>query len=109
MENSKQIFSDEKRIVASKGVYVQIASLKVDHSYFNVFDPKDQTKIKYMGKITNKQDHSEYCTCPDNFHRNTEDYKNTHALAFQCKHQIAYREYLRLFRIACQELENDKN
>lgn len=105
MLSSKEIFSDEKRIEASKGVYVQIANIGINHSYFNVYDPKDLTKIKYMGKITEKRTHDEYCTCPDNFHRNTEDYKKTHSESFQCKHQIAYREYLAKFREECKKLE----
>ena len=96
MLSSKEIFSDEKRVVASLGVYVQIAAPKSNHEYFNVIDP-NTNKIKYMGKINDKNDHSQFCTCPDNFHRNTEDYKKTHALGFQCKHQLAYREFLKKF------------
>lgn len=107
MLSSKEIFSDEKRIVASRDVYVQIADLGVNHSYFNVYDPNDLTKIKYMGKITENRTHDEYCTCPDNFHRNTEDYKRTHAESFQCKHQIAYREYLQKFRAEFKKMEAD--
>lgn len=109
MLSSKQIFSDEQRIIKSKGVYVQIAYLGINHCYFNVFDSNDQTKIKYMGKITNHRTHDEYCTCPDNFFRNTKDYKKTNALSFQCKHQIAYRYYLEKYRQLCIELENEQD
>jgi len=107
MQTSSEIFSDERRLVASKGVYVQMAAIGINHSYFNVHDNDDLTKIKYMGKITENRTHDEYCTCPDNFHRNTEDYKNTHPLSFQCKHQIAYREYLAKFREAFKQMEKD--
>ena len=107
MQTSKEIFSNERRVIASKGVYVQIADIGKDHSYFLIYDPKDITIKKYMGKINEANDHSQYCICPDNFHRNTEDYKRTHPYGFQCKHQIAYREYLSKFRESFKAMEED--
>jgi len=107
METSNnENLSQEKRIIASRGVYVQIAELKADHSYYNVIDP-DTKKVKYIGRISEANDHDQYCTCPDNFHRNTADYRNTHPNGFQCKHQIAYREYLKKFREQCKELDKE--
>ena len=86
-----------------------MASIESDHSYFNVHDYEDLKKIKYMGRITDKRTHDEYCTCDDNFWRNTEDYKKTHALSFQCKHQLAYREFLAKFRQAFKDMENERD
>jgi len=93
MDIWKEDQSNEKRIVASEGVLVQIACLRVGISDFNVIHP-DTQKVKYIGRITASNDHAQFCTCPDNFHRNDAAYKSTHANGFQCKHQIAYRKYL---------------
>ena len=86
MENSNQIFTQEKRIKKAKNTLVQFVTLEEKQSYFNIVE-KNGT-IKYIGKITKQDSLNEYCTCPDHFHRNTENYKNEHGFCLQCKHMI---------------------
>lgn len=108
MEMSKEIFQNEEKIIRAKKVVVEFADFMGNHAHFNVIDP-DTKKIKYMGQISINRNHSDFCTCPDNFHRNTENYKKTHALSYQCIHQIAYHEFLINFRKACKILESEKD
>ena len=85
METSKQILSQEKRIEKSDTVDIQFTFLTEDFAYFNVV--KDG-KIKYIGRIEKTRSLSEYCSCPDQFHRNSKAFQDSHGFALRCKHMI---------------------
>lgn len=90
MDTGKQILSDEKRKTKSKEVRIQFVMGSPDKNYFVALD--DEGSQKYNGCVTKKQSMSDYCTCPDYTHRNTDNFINEHGHAFQCKHIMCARE-----------------
>lgn len=81
-DKGKEILSNEKRIDK-----VEKGEVKVtfdDPFHFKVFG--DDKKLKYIGKVSPDFPLTEICTCPDQFHRNTENFRAEHGFALQCKH-----------------------
>lgn len=88
MDKFKEQISDEKRRSSEKQNSVKIQWQ--DELHFNVLD--EDGHIKYIGKIDPEHPEQEMCTCPDQFHRNTENFRATHGFALQCKHLINAHE-----------------
>jgi hypothetical protein len=86
MDKGKEILSNEKRQVASKEVQIFFQ----DANHFNILN--DEGKIKYIGKLDTEHPEQEMCTCPDQFFRNTENYRAENGYALQCKHLILAHE-----------------
>lgn len=85
MDNSKQIIEKERREEKAEAVILKIVSTTTKGFAFNVYKDEELTKIKYIGKIS--KDHlDDQCTCHSYMFGNSEDYKKTHPLPFQCKH-----------------------
>ena len=91
METGHQLLSQDKRDKKSKEVNIQFTFLADDFTYYNVIktEPMFQEKFTaYIGRITKVPTESEYCSCQDHLHRNSESYKNEHGYSLQCKHMI---------------------
>ena len=86
MQTSKQIFEKERREQRAKDVTVRLCSTSMNGFYFNVYND-DEEKIKYIGQISQDHLHDE-CTCMSFMKGNSENYKRTNPLPFQCKHVI---------------------
>jgi hypothetical protein len=86
METSTQILSQEKRQSKSKECVIQFVKATEDFAYYNVLD--EDNSIKYIGRIEKVQSLNEYCSCPDQFHRNNKVFRNEHGYSLQCKHMI---------------------
>lgn len=81
-DKGKEILSNEKRKdkVKNDEIFVQFD----DPNHFKTLD--EDGKIKYIGKVNSELPLTEICTCPDQFHRNTENFRAEHGFALQCKH-----------------------
>ena len=86
MDTSTQIFSQEKRKEKAQECRIIFEKLDKDTSYYTVLN--DDGEAKYIGRIEIVKSLDEYCTCPDQFHRNTRFYKDEHGFSLQCKHMI---------------------
>ncbi len=86
METSAQILSQEKRKAKSKDCRIQFVKLEKNFSYYNVLN--DDNSIKYIGRIEIIPSLNEYCSCPDQFHRNTKFYQDEHGFSLNCKHML---------------------
>ena len=86
METSNQILSHEKRKEKSKDCLIQFVKLDKNFSYYNVLS--EDGNIKYIGRIEIVPSLNEYCSCPDQFHRNTKFYQDEHGFSLACKHMI---------------------
>lgn len=83
---SQQLFSQEKRVSKSKDCTIQYVKHGIGFLYYNVLD--EDNKIKYIGRIESKPSLDEYCTCPDQFHRNSKAFQDSHGYSLNCKHMI---------------------
>ena len=79
-DKGKEILSNEKRKEKTKEVKIQFD----DPFHFKVLG--EDGKLKYIGKLSPDFPLTEICTCPDQFHRNSENFRNEHGYALQCKH-----------------------
>lgn len=86
METSTHILSQEKRQSKSKNCVIQFVKSTETFAYFNVID--EDYSIKYIGRIEKIPSLDEYCSCPDQFHRNSISYQNEHGYSLSCKHMI---------------------
>ena len=86
METSTQILSHEKRKTKSKDCVVRFIKSTEKFAYYDALD--EDGSIKYIGRIEKIPSLSEYCSCPDQFHRNNESFQNEHGYSMQCKHMI---------------------
>ncbi len=90
MDTLQQIFSQEKRTISSKSVTVRFVKSTNNFAYYDVLN-KD-IKIKYIGRIEKTKSCNEYCSCYDQFHRNSKSYQDEHGFSLQCKHMIQAKE-----------------
>ncbi len=96
MINSKQIFELERREERAKDVIVSLGS-ETDFGYkFLTYTDEHREKIKYFGNISQDHKHDD-CTCQSFYHGNSENYKKTNPLPFQCKHIIGAHEIMEVF------------
>ena len=91
METSQQILSAEKRQSKSKDCVIQFVKSTETFAYYNVLN-EDDSSIKYIGRIEKIPSLNEYCSCSDQFHRNSKLYQDEHGFAFQCKHLMSAKE-----------------
>ncbi len=88
LQNSKQIFEQEKRKEKSKDVITRLTSSTTRGFNFDVYNDDLKEKTKYIGTIS--KDHTDdSCTCPSFFHGNSENYQKENPLPFTCKHILA--------------------
>lgn len=101
-DKGKEILEKERREERAKDVVIQFVDTNLQH--FNVLAEKDEIDkksglikfkkgdIKYYGVVIGKEPNkSDFCTCPSYWYEMDDDYKKTHAEAFQCKHIIEAR------------------
>ena len=70
MDTSAQFLTQEKRESKSKDCTIQFEMLTDGFAYYNSLD--EENKIKYIGRIEPSPSLDEYCSCPDQFHRNSQ-------------------------------------
>ena len=87
MESSQQILSAEKRQSKANDCIIQFVKSTETFAYYNVLN--EENKIKYIGRIEKIPSLNEYCSCPDQFHRNSKSYQNEHGYSLSCKHMLA--------------------
>jgi len=90
METSQQILSQEKRQSKSKNCIIQFVKLGKNFCYYNVLN--EDNSIRYIGRIESIPSLNEYCSCPDQFHRNNRFYQDEHGFVLQCKHIIQAKQ-----------------
>jgi len=90
MDIGKQILHAEARQSRTKDVVLNF----VDSLSFLVLNKKMSPKrriklnnIKYFGRLR-----PDSCTCQSFYHGNSENYKATHPLTFECKHIMKAKE-----------------
>ena len=86
MDTSNQILSQEKRRSKSKDCIIQFVKLTETFAYYNVVN--EDGSIRYIGRIEKIPSLNEYCSCPDQFHRNSKSFQDEHGVSLQCKHMI---------------------
>lgn len=101
MDAGKQLIQDEKRQERARDVQIQF----IDGNHFNVLTKEDEFdkknpelikrkkgEIKYYGVLVTKEPHSrDFCTCESAWYGNTDEFKKSSPIAFQCKHLHAAR------------------
>jgi len=86
METGQSLISHEKRLSKAGDCVIQFVESTITSAQYNVID--EDGAIKYIGRIDKTPSLDEYCSCPDQFHRNTKFYKDEHGFSLQCKHII---------------------
>ena len=90
METGHQILSQEKRKSKSKDCIIQFVKSTESLAYYNVLN--ENYSIKYIGRIESIPSLKEYCSCPDQFHRNSKSYQDEHGFSLYCKHMISAKQ-----------------
>lgn len=90
METSTQILSQEKRITKSKECVIQFVKSTETFAYYDVLNMDGS--IRHIGRIEKVPSLNEYCSCPDQFHRNSKSHRDEHGFSLQCKHMIQAKE-----------------